>query len=88
MKHDKDWRGLAHTPVHHESRLSDSVENGKALCTLPLPPHASSFTVCHASLAQAGPRPRPRARQLCARGESEVMIGRHKPAILMNEVEK
>ena len=31
--HDKgaDWRGLAHTPAHHRSRLSDSVKNGNAL---------------------------------------------------------
>ena len=30
--HDKgaDWRGLAYTPAHHRSRLSDSVKNGNA----------------------------------------------------------
>ena len=34
--HDKgaDWRGLAHTPAHHRSRLSDSVKNGNALRTM------------------------------------------------------
>ena len=35
-----DWRGLAHTPAHHRSRLSDSVKNGDALRTMPLSPHA------------------------------------------------
>ena len=34
--HDKgaDWRGLAHTPAHHRSRLSDSVKNGNAFRTV------------------------------------------------------
>ena len=34
--HDKgaDWRGLAHTPAHHRSRLGDSVKNGNALRTV------------------------------------------------------
>ena len=34
--HDKgaDWRGLAHSPAHRRSRLSDSVKNGNAFRTV------------------------------------------------------
>ena len=46
-----NWRVLAQSQAHHRSRLLLRTAMHLAPCTMPLSPHASSFTVCHATAA-------------------------------------